>query len=110
MATTTKPKKIWDNCILIGDVFKSPSTKLRVELVAREGVKYVNIREWYKRKKDNEWKPGLSGFAIPVMIPIDGEVTAPAMDLITTIQEALDKAPSFEIDDEDNAVWSVPKG
>lgn len=107
MTATAKPKKVWDNCVLIDEVLKSPSTKLRVELVARDGVKYVNIREWYKRKRDNEWKPGLGGFSIPVMIPIEGEVTTPAMDLITTIQEALDKAPSFELEDEENAVWST---
>jgi hypothetical protein len=106
---TEKVKKIWDNCMLIDEVLKSPSTKLRIELVSRDGVKYVNIREWYKKKSDNVWKPGLAGFAMPVMFPIDGEVDTPAANLLDTIQEALDKASDFELANDDNAVWSVPK-
>lgn len=102
-------KKVWDNCILIDEVMKSPSTKLRIELVARDGVKYVNIREWYKRKRDNEWKPGLAGFAMPVMIPMDGEPDTPAANLYGAIEEALLAAPKFDLEDEANAVWTEAK-
>lgn len=102
-------KKVWDNCQLIGEVMKSPSTKLRIELVTREGVKYVNIREWYMKKSEQTWKPGLAGFAMPVMIPMDGEVDTPAMNLVDTITEALEKAPAFKLADDDNAVWAESK-
>jgi hypothetical protein len=102
-------KKVWDNCLLIDEVLKSPSTKLRIELVARDGVKYVNIREWYKKKSDNEWKPGIAGFAMPIMLPMDGEVDVPAANLYDTIERALLDAPNFKLEDEANAVWTEVK-
>ena len=37
-------KIIWNNCKKIGEVKKSDRTKVVVELVARDGVKYINIR------------------------------------------------------------------
>lgn len=98
-------KKIWDNCALIDEVQKSPSTKLRVELVARDGVKYINIREWYKKKSSNEWLPGKGGLTVPVMVSIDGEPVTPAIDLATVIEEALSKSTSFALEDEANAVY-----
>jgi hypothetical protein len=100
-----KMKKVWDNCVTVGEVFKSPSTKLKVELVSRDGLKYVNIREWYKKKSDNVWKPGLSGFAIPILTTIGDERTAPTMDLICTMSKALEMSASFKLEDEANAVW-----
>ena len=106
---TPKPKKVWDNCQLIGDVMKSASKRLRVELVAKDGIKYINIRGWYKRKADEVWMPELAGIAVPVLIPVDGSNVASAEQLIKHMQEALIQAPSFEIENEANAVWYTPK-
>lgn len=100
-----KPKKVWDNCIFIGEVMKSDAKKIRVELVARDGVKYINLREWYKKKSDGVWKPGLAGFAMPVAIPINGKVEAPSNELQDLIKTALEQAPDFAIADENNEVW-----
>lgn len=102
-----KPKKIWDNCKFIGEVKKSDRTKLRVELVARDGVRYINVREWYMKKSEGIWKPGLGGFAIPVKIPIEGQVVQPAEELIKLMQSVIEEAPDFPLEDEANAVWSV---
>jgi hypothetical protein len=91
-------KKVWDNCELIGEVMKSPSIKLRVELVARDGIKYINIREWYIKKSENVWKPGLHGFAVPVAVPIDGAVQTPTDTLCDLIAKGLEKAPEFALE------------
>lgn len=106
-----KMKKIWDNRQFIGEVFKSESTKFIIELVAREGVKYVSIREWYTRKRDPDgvWKPGMTGIVIPIHIPISGQVAAPAADLITLLNAAYEMQEAFKIDDPANAVWIEEK-
>lgn len=101
----TKKKLVWDNCKLLGEVQKAPSSKLRVELVARDGIKYINIREWYMKKSENVWKPGLSGFAIPINLPIDGTIVAPTGELMMFISKGINEAHDFAIQDEANAVW-----
>ena len=102
-------KLIWNNCKKIGEVKKSNRTKVVVELVARDGVKYINIRGWYIRKRDNEWKPALDGIAIPISIPIDGKLARPTEGLLELIQEALTHVEDFPIEDEANAVWAESK-
>lgn len=102
-------KLIWNNCIKIGEVKKSDRTKLVVELVARDGVKYINIRGWYIRQRDQEWRPAMEGFAIPVSIPIDGNLSNPTEGLLKLINEALAKVEDFAIEDEANAVWAEDK-
>ena len=102
-------KLIWNNCKRIGEVKKSNRTKVVVELVARDGVKYINIRGWYIRKRDNEWKPALDGIAIPIEIPIDDKLAKPTEGLLELIQEALAQAKDFPIEDEANAVWAESK-
>jgi hypothetical protein len=110
MATEEK-KRLWDNCQIIGEVQKSEGKKYVVELVARDGIKYINVREWYKKKSESIWRPDRAGIAIPYMQPVqDGErVIYPADDLMKLIKEADGLAPDFEIEDEDNMVWYVPK-
>ena len=102
-------KLIWNNCKKIGEVKKSNRTKVVVELVARDGVKYINIRGWYIRKRDNEWRPALDGIAIPIEIPIDGKLTRPIVDIMEMVNTALDMAEDFPIEDEANAVWAEDK-
>ena len=102
-------KLVWNNCKKIGEVKKSNRTKVVVELVARDGIKYINIRGWYIRKRDNEWRPALDGIAIPIEIPIDGELAKPTEGLLELIQEALTHVEDFPIEDEANAVWAEDK-
>lgn len=102
-------KKIWDNRKVIGEVLKSESTKLVVELTARDGVKYVNIRGWYKKKSNNEWKPALDGISPPIAIPINGQVTNPVVTLANLIAQAVNESHDFALEDEANAVYTVPK-
>lgn len=100
---------IWDNCWLIGEVAKSDRLKIRVELVARDGVKQINVREWYFKKTTQEWKPGLNGFSIPLLIPMAGELVKPCDALIPLFKEAIDKSVDFPIEDKNNIVYSLRK-
>lgn len=109
MRKTNKPAIIWNNCKHIGDVHKSPWTKYKVELVARDGVKYINIREWYMRKKDSKWFPSSKGVVIPIAIPIEGVVQEPLQAVLALIKTTLNEAKSFKIEDHENTVWSVPR-
>ena len=102
-------KLIWNNCKRIGEVRKSDRTKLVVELVARDGVKYINIRGWYIRQRDQEWRPAMEGMAIPVRLPIDGKLSDPMAEVSRMINEAMAMVDEFPIEDEANAVWAEDK-
>ena len=80
-----------------------------MELTARDGVRYVNIRAWYKKNSDGVWRPSPSGYAVPVRIPIpiEGRIAQPAEELIKLMQKAIEEAPNFPLEDEANAVWWV---
>ena len=52
MLTMAEQKRIWDNFKEIGEVRKSDSIKFVIAAAIRDGVKYINIREFYKRKRD----------------------------------------------------------
>lgn len=102
-----EPKLIWDNIKPIGEVMKSKSTKIVIELVARDGIRYINIRDWYKKKSTNEWKPSIKGLSLPLIYFIDEKNTTPAADIIKHMNEALEQAKDFPI--EGNEVWFPPK-
>jgi len=100
-------RKLWDNHKIIGTVHKSDRTRLQVELVAKDGVKIINIREWYLKKSDNEWKPnGLAGFAIPILAPINGIPTAAATELIKMMLETINQSKDFAIHDPEHEIWT----
>ena len=92
-------KIIWDNFKELGEVQRSKGTKYVVQLVARDGTKYLNIREFYKRQKDNEWRPGRNGTALPIF-DIDAEQNEmkPAEELIKLLKQGLEQADEFEIE------------
>lgn len=72
-----KPQVIWDNHRNLGEIRKSDNLKLSVDLVARGGVKYLSIREWYKKKGSDEFRPSAKGVVIPIKVPVEGKVVEP---------------------------------
>lgn len=109
MEKERKPTKVWDNCIKIGETMKYDRRKLVVELVARDGVKMLNIREWYKAKRDETWKPAWHGILIPFAVPVDGVIHKPMKDVMRFVNEAIGMLATFSIDDPENAVYAVKK-
>lgn len=107
-----KPKRIWDNFVNIAEVQKTDSIKFVVSAAVRDGVRYVNIREFYFKKSEGVWKPGRDGITIPLQYPIKGgtEIIKPFAEFAKAINMACDYATTMELMDEEHAVWSVPKG
>lgn len=107
----SKAKKIWDNYKVIGEVRKSDAIKFVVAAAYRDGVQYINIREFYLRKKDNKWMPSRDGITVPVIIPVNGgkervHTYTQLGDLMTAAVAELAVMP---MEDAENAVWYTPK-
>lgn len=104
-------KRIWDNYKVISEVRKSDSIKFVIAAATREGFRYINIREFYLRKTDGEWKPGRDGITIPLVAPLNkGEqFIKPYEDLLVALKEAMNEANTMELMDEANAVWAETK-
>lgn len=106
-----KPKRLWDNYKVIGEVQKSDSIKFVVGAGIRDGVKYLNIREFYIRKKDGVWKPGRDGITIPLNVPIEKgtKVITPYIELMALFTETAEALETMPLYDKDNAVYAPRK-
>lgn len=104
-------KRIWDNFKEIGEVRKSGSIKFIIAAAIRDGVKYINIREFYKRKRDNVWMPGRDGITIPLVVPIEqGKARlAPYTEMIDIINKTATELETMELLDEEHAVYIEKK-
>ena len=100
-------KKIWDNYREVAEVRKSDGIKFVIAAATRNGFRYVNIREFYLRKKDNIWRPGRDGVTIPVIMPLNkGEsFIRPVLDMLQAVTDASMEAEAMALEDELNAVW-----
>lgn len=105
--TQYKPKRIWDNYEEIGFVQKSDKIRTVVAAAVRDGVRYLNIREFYFRAADESWRPGRDGITIPLAVPIEKgtKIIEPYTDLIYLLNKAMHIAKDMELADEDNAVY-----
>jgi hypothetical protein len=111
MATTSKPKKVWDNYKELFEIQKSDRIKFVVAAATRDGFRYINIREFYLRQRDNEWKPGRDGITIPLKAPLNKGTSfiEPGAEMIKAIEEASKYVADMELADDANAVWYQPK-
>lgn len=106
-----KPKRLWDNYQVTGEVQKSDSIKFVVGAGIRDGVKYINIREFYIRKRDGEWKPGRDGITIPLRVPVEKgtKIITPWAELAGLFLETADALEQMKLYDENNAVYAPRK-
>lgn len=104
-------KRIWDNFKEIGEVQKSEAIKFVVASAIRDGVKYINIREFYLRKKDNTWMPGRDGITIPLVAPIhEGkDRLTPYVEMSALLTRAADELQIMPLADEEHAVYITRK-
>lgn len=106
-----KEKRLWDNYREVGEVRKNNKIKFVVGAAVRDGVRYLNIREFYLRKSDGVWKAGRDGITIPIMIPVE-EATlmlTPFKELIKLLTEAADYVMDMELYDPEHAIIVVAK-
>ena len=106
-----KPKRIWDNYKELFEVQKSDKIKFVVAAATRDGVRYVNIREFYLRQRDGVWKPGRDGITIPLAAPVESgsKILSVCADMLKAIADAAVEADIMELADEANAVWYPAK-
>ena len=104
-------KRIWDNFKEIGEVQKSGSIKLVISAAIRDGVKYINIREFYKRKRDEVWMPGRDGITIPLVVPVNNgaDRLTPYSEMTALISKAAEELDTMPLADEAHAVYITKK-
>jgi hypothetical protein len=104
-------RKVWDNYKVIGEVTKTDRTKFVVALGTRDGVKYINIREFYLKKREQIWKPSLLGITVPLTYPIQEgtKILRPATGLMNLMLMAAKAAPDFPLADPEHEIWYTPK-
>ena len=104
-------KRLWDNYKVIGEIQKSDSIKFVVGAGIRDGVRYINIREFYHRKRDGVWKPGRDGITVPVVVPIKAgtELIKPYEGLIELLAETVKELDTMPLSDINNAVYVEKK-
>lgn len=104
----TKKKRIWDNYEVVGEVRKSDGIKFVIAAATREGFRYINIREFYFKKTNGEWKPGRDGITIPLKAGLNkGEAfIEPFARMLEILSEASDRVATMELMDEEHAVWA----
>ena len=106
-----KQKKIWDNFIEVAEVRKSDGIKFVIAAATRDGYRYVNIREFYMRKKDGVWMPGRDGITIPLRAPLNkGELFInPADNMMDELSDAIGIALKMDLADDSKAVYMPVK-
>lgn len=104
-------KRIWDNFKEIGEVRKSDAIKFVIAAAIRDGVKYINIREFYKRKRDEVWMPGRDGITIPLVVPVNkgADRLTPYSEMVELISKAATELETMELADEAHAVYITKK-
>lgn len=102
-----KLKRLWDNYKVIGEVQKSDKIKFVIGAGIRDGVKYINIREFYFRKRDNTWNPGKDGISIPLVLPVNSatKIIEPYKGLIDCMSKAAEELSTMALEDEEHAVY-----
>ena len=100
-------KRIWDSYKNVSALTKTEFLELRFAVCARDGVKYVRIAEWYKRRSDGVWKPSRDGLSIPVEVPIkEGtEIISVFPEVLKHLQALMPEIEKLPIDDDDTAVY-----
>lgn len=106
-----KPKRLWDNYKVVGEVMKSDSIKIVVGAGIRDGVRYINLREFYIRKRDGVWNPGRDGLTIPLKVPVEKgtRIIEPYTTIIGLLADTADVLATMELMDENNAVYAPRK-
>ena len=106
------PKRLWDNYEIIGEVQKSTYIKVVVGAGIRDGVRYINVREFYLIRKDDTWMPGRDGITIPLIMPVDDGMKrlTPWVQLAEMMESAVFRLNSMELYDEEKVVYATRRG
>jgi hypothetical protein len=111
MLKVTAQKRLWDNYQEVGEVQKSDKIKFVIGAGIRDGVRYINIREFYYVKREDTWKPGRDGITIPLKLPIENgnRLIKPCATFMKVMEEAITTLLGMELADPDHAVYAPQK-
>lgn len=104
-------KRLWDNYQVVDEVQKSDKIKFVIGAGVRDGVKYINIREFYYTKRDSTWKPGRDGITVPLLVPIEKgtQLIRPIEGFIDALKKTIDVLIDMPLSDINNAVYIEKK-
>jgi hypothetical protein len=104
-------KRVWDNYQEVARVQKAGSTVYVVGIGTRDGVRYINIREFYLRKRDVTWNPGRDGISIPLVMPLEENTKQilPYTNLMKVLGIAAERLEKMDLYDDAHAVYYIPK-
>lgn len=107
---TEEREVLYTNDVEVAEVLKAPSSKLVVSIVVHDGVKYLHIHEWYKKKTDEEWKPGLKSVSVPVKYPdVEGLPQDVLQKFVDAINKTISVADTIPLDDPNNYVYKMTR-
>lgn len=100
-------QRLWDNHKNLGEIMRAEAVKMNVDMVARDGVRYVSLRDFYKRRSDGVWKPSSSGIVIPYIVPIKKgtELLKTFEQVMELLTQAGEEFESFPLLDKEHAVY-----
>lgn len=104
-------RRLWDNNKELGHVMRADSTKISLHLVTRDGIKYVNLRDFYQKRTDGEWRASSTGIVIPYIVPVKRgkERIEPFKEVMQLLRQAEELLVDFPLADKDNAVYVLMK-
>lgn len=104
-------KKVWDNCVTIGEVRKSKGKKLLINAATLNGFRYVVIYELYRKATDHTWMYSSKIITIPLKSSQDNGDSwlEPFKEVMAMLEKANEVASTMELADDANAVWREPK-
>lgn len=101
--------RVWDNYQEVCDVQKTERTKFIVSAAIRDGVRYINIREFYNKVGTDDWQPTRYGIAIPIIMPIEKgtKYLKVYLNFAKALKETLEVLKSLPIYDDENKVIHI---
>lgn len=104
-----KVRVVWDNYEEIGEVLKTESKKIVVGAGIKDGVHYINLREFYITKKEQIWKPSHYGITVPLLRPIEQgtKLLRPYEGLIELLVKTAEYLPTMELYDDEKKVTYI---
>lgn len=114
-AEKRKPKRLWDNFEEVAVIQKNDTHRFSIAACTRDGFRCVLVREFYLRKRDNQWMPAKDGIMIPLMYPLGRskkpdpdnppKMIYPMQEFVSAMAQAIETARDMELANPDNAVW-----
>lgn len=97
---------MFTNCVEVGQVHKTPNSKFVFKILCQNGMKYIQIKEWFKRTNEAEWYPGTRGITLPLSQPeLEGYSQTIYDDTLHMLLESKKVSDTVELDNPENYIY-----